>query len=108
MAARSGGSTRPPAGHKAGNSLANKHTAPTDVPPPNGPGLRPDAPTTWEPGPPPQTAAKTSRDLSISTAAAVVCSAASSCLSPFGAEREPAPMNRTGEARNPDLAPAWI
>src|SRR6266699_2838094 len=53
MGGRSRGRTRPPAGHKGGNSLANKHTAPTDVPPPNGPGLRPDAPTTWAPGPPP-------------------------------------------------------
>src|SRR5260370_3289424 len=49
MGGRSRGRTRPPAGHKGGNSLANKHTAPTDVPPPNGPGWRPDAPTTWAP-----------------------------------------------------------
>src|SRR5258707_5349412 len=46
-----------------GKLLANNITR-TAVPPPNGPGLRPDAPTTWAPGPPPppHTAAKTSRE----------------------------------------------
>src|SRR5439155_1156715 len=64
-------------GRNDGGTLANS-SARTDVPPPNGPGLLPDTPTTSAPGPLLRTATKTGRNLSISTDTAVACSAAAS------------------------------
>src|SRR5260370_16651496 len=81
--------TRPPAGRNTGQTPA-RSSARTDVPPPNGPGLPPDAPTTSAPvpPPPPHTAAKTSRDTrgkatSWCTAEVPLQLVAPSCLSPF-------------------------
>src|SRR3954454_648011 len=45
MAARRRGRTRPPGGPESGRPAATR-SAPTDVPPPSGPALSPDAPTT--------------------------------------------------------------
>src|SRR5438132_2119606 len=61
MVGRRPGKTRPLAGRNGGEALAAS-SARTDVPQPNGPGWRPDAPTTSAPKPLPQTAGQTSHE----------------------------------------------
>src|SRR5256885_6979941 len=61
MVGRRPGKTRPLAGHNGGVPKVAS-SARTDVPPPNGPGWRPDAPTTSAPKPLPQTAVQTSHE----------------------------------------------
>src|SRR5260370_16108472 len=61
MVGRRTGKTRPRAGRNGGVPKVAS-SARTDVPPPNGPGWRPDAPTTSAPKPLPQTAAQTSHE----------------------------------------------
>src|SRR5258708_10440617 len=55
------GKARRRAGRNGGEAGAAS-SARTDVPPPNGPGWRPDAPTTSAPKPLPQTAGQTSHE----------------------------------------------
>jgi hypothetical protein len=62
MVGRRRGRTRLLAGRNDGEALAANSSARTDVPPPNGPGWRLDAPTTWALGPLPQTTAQTSHE----------------------------------------------
>ena len=61
MVGRRPGKTRPLAGRNGGEALADS-SARTDGPPPNGPALLPDAPTTSAPKPLPQTAGQTSHE----------------------------------------------
>src|SRR6266849_2500420 len=61
MVGRSSGKTRPLAGRNGGEAEAASSPR-TDAPPPNGPGWRPDAPTTSAPKPLPHTAAQTSHE----------------------------------------------
>src|SRR5690348_16475961 len=62
MVGRRPGKTRPLVGPNTGEPQADS-SARMDVPPPNGPGWRRDAPTTSAPKPLTQTAAQRSRDL---------------------------------------------